>query len=140
MLADKSPAFRFWLAVVAVFFVASAVSGKLQPTRAAAAAVPVDPAQMGFVQLCEAYRATPTDKLLTAEISRRHEFPPGDLLHVLNGRVFVGMSYMGLVCTRGLPEQTRTYTSSHGTVDWYSYTSPRLLVKFEGGRVESFSE
>jgi hypothetical protein len=140
MFADKSPAFRFWMVVLAVLFFACIANTQLQPTRAAAAAAPADPAQMGFIQLCDAYRAAPTDKLLQAEIARRHEIPPGDYLHVINGRVFVGMSYMGLVCARGMPQQTRSHTGSHGTVDWYSYTSPRLLVRFEGGRVESFSE
>jgi hypothetical protein len=140
MFADKSPAFRFWVLVLAVLFFACIASTQLQPTRAATTAAPVDPAQLSFIALCDAYRATPTDKLLTAEISRRHEFPPGDLVHVLNGRVFVGMSHSGLVCARGMPQQTRSHTSSGGTVDWYSYASPHLLVRLEGGRVESFSE
>lgn len=140
MFADKSPAFRFWMVVLAVFFLASVVSTNVQPRRAAAPAVPVDPAQMSMTALCDAYRAKPTDKLLTAEISRRHEFPPGELSHVLNGRVFVGMSYSGLMCALGPPQQQRTHTSSYGRTDWYSYDSPHMLVRLDDFTVHSFSE
>jgi len=133
-----SPTFRPWMAALAVAFLACIAAGQMQPKRTAAAAVPVDPAAMNFLALCDAYRAAPTDQLL-AEISRRHEFPPGDYQHVITGQVFVGMSRSGLVCARGWPQQTRSTTSSYGTTDWYSYTSPRMLVRLDDGVVHSFS-
>ena len=128
------------MAVLAVAFFIRFASNWSRPAPTAAAAVPVDPAQMSFTALCDAYQSDRSDNKLLAEMYRRHEVPPEDWQHVITGQIYVGMTRTGLVCARGWPQQTRSTTTRYGVTDWYSYTSPRLLVRLENDKVESFSD
>lgn len=130
------PSFRTVAIILAAFFLVFLAIDSSPPAPAAAA---IDPAQLPFIPLCDAYRQQRTDKLL-AELRTRHEFPPQEFDDVAAGRITVGMSWAGLVCARGLPDSKQSTTTSDGVTDWYAYTSPRLLVRLDGGKVYSFSD
>jgi hypothetical protein len=136
-----SGSFRVWMSALAAAFAFVFVADWLRhPTHASAAEPsPADPGTMTFQALCDAYQQGRADALL-AELYKRHEVTPEDWQHVITGQIYVGMSRNGLECARGVPDDTRSNTTRYGVTEWYSYRSPRLLVRLDDGKVESFSD
>lgn len=132
-------ALRNWLAVLAVGFLVCFFAEWTRPASDTLQIAPIDPAKMDFLSLCAAYQRGRADKLL-AELWKRHEVPPQDWQYVISGQIYVGMSRSGLVCVRGWPDDVHSTTTNYGVTDWYSYASPRLLVRLDDGKVESFTD
>lgn len=128
---------RAWFAILAVSSLALFAVVGMQPAPAAPA--PVAPADMSFRTVCDAYRATPSDAL-AAEIARRHELTPDEFGAVRVGQVFIGMTWRGLECSRGMPQRQHSTETRYGVTDWYSYATPRLLVRLDDGKVVSISD
>jgi hypothetical protein len=108
---------------------------------AAAQSAPVLPGQLSHWELCDAWH-TEKSAELTSELRKRRVLTDTDLVYAEQGRIYIGMSSLGVNCALGLPVHSKSFVSAFGTTTLETYGPQNdheaITVRIEDGRVTSY--